>query len=138
MKQLKFPILLSICALFSFSCTPKPTLDVPEPFKNGQQVFHRVCSNCHGSDAMGKHTQAPRLIDEEYLTGNFSDADIREAVLNGSGKMLPQKNYVTSEEIAEIIKYLRYSQKAAGLEPEEEEDENEEEEDEAKPAPERN
>ena len=86
---------------------------------------------------MGKHTQAPRLIDEEYLTGNFSDADIRGAVLNGIGKMLPQKNYVTSEEIAEIIKYLRYSQKAAGLEPEEE-DEEEEEEDEAKPAPEKN
>ena len=132
MKQLKFPILLSICALFVFSCAPKPTLDVPEPFKRGQQVFHRVCSNCHGSDAMGKHTQAPRLIDEEYLTGNFSDADIREAVLNGIGKMLPQKNSVTSEEIAEIIKYLRYSQKAAGLEPEDEE------EDEAKPAPEKN
>ena len=137
MKQLKFPILLSICALFAFSCAPKPALDVPEPFKRGQQVFNRVCSNCHGSDAMGKHTQAPRLIDEEYLTGNFSDADIRGAVLNGIGKMLPQKNYVTSEEIAEIIKYLRYSQKAAGLEPEEE-DEEEEEEDEAKPAPEKN
>ena len=137
MKQLKFPILLFFCAFFAFSCAPKPTLDVPEPFKNGQQVFHRVCSNCHGSDAMGKHTQAPRLIDEEYLTGNFSDADIRGAVLNGIGKMLPQKNYVTSEEIAEIIKYLRYSQKAAGLEPEEE-DEEDEEEDEAKPAPEKN
>ena len=137
MKQLKLPVLLSFYALFAFSCAPKPTLDVPEPFKNGQQVFHRVCSNCHGSDAMGKHTQAPRLIDEEYLTGNFSDADIREAVLNGIGKMLPQKNYVTSEEIAEIIKYLRYSQKAAGLEPEEE-DEEDEEEDEAKPAPEKN
>ena len=136
MKQLNLPILLSFCVLFSFSCTPKPTLDVPEPFKNGQQVFHKVCSNCHGSDAMGKHTQAPRLIDEEYLSENFSDTDIREILLNGSKKMPSQKQNVTSEEITEIIKYLRYSQKAAGLAPDE--DEDDEEENEAKPSPKKN
>ena len=124
-------ILLFFCALFAFSCSPKPTLDVPEPFKKGQQAFHRVCSNCHGSDAMGKHTQAPRLIDEEYLAENFSDTDMREMVLNGSDKMPSQKKNVTAEEITEIIKYLRYSQKAAGLEPED----DEEEEDEATPSP---
>ena len=71
---------------------------------------------------MGKHTQAPRLIDEEYLADNFSDADIREIVLNGTDKMPPQKKNVTSDEITEIIKYLRYSQKAAGLELEEEDE----------------
>ena len=80
---------------------------------------------------MGKHTQAPRLIDEEYLADNFSDTDIREMVLDGSDKMPSQKKNVTAEEITEIIKYLRYSQKAAGLEPEE----DEEEEDEATPSP---
>ena len=126
MKQLKFPILLFFCAFFAFSCAPKPTLEVPEPYKKGQQYFHRVCSNCHGSDAMGKHTQAPRLIDEEYLADNFSDADINEGVLNGTDKMPPQKKNVTPEEITEIIKYLRYSQKAAGLEPEEEESSSDE------------
>jgi hypothetical protein len=36
--------------------------------------------------------------------------------------MPPQKKNVTSEEIAEIIKYLRYSQKTYGLEPEEDEE----------------
>ncbi len=122
MKQ--FSILISFSILFSFSCAPKPTLEVPQPYKKGQQVFHKVCSNCHGSDAMGKHTQAPRLIDEEYL--NFSDADIRETIENGTDKMPPQKKSVTSEEITEIIKYLRYSQKAAGLEPEEEDDDEDE------------
>jgi mono/diheme cytochrome c family protein len=75
---------------------------------------------------MGKHTQAPRLIDEEYLADNFSDADINEGVLNGTDKMPPQKKNVTPEEITEIIKYLRYSQKAAGLEPEEEESSSDE------------
>ncbi|PIP73907.1 MAG: cytochrome C-552 [Nitrospinae bacterium CG22_combo_CG10-13_8_21_14_all_47_10] len=122
MEQVKFYFLILFYTLFAFACAPKPTLEVPEPYKKGQQYFHRVCSNCHGSDAMGKHTQAPRLIDEEFLANNFSDADIKETVLDGTGKMPSQKKNVTPEEITEIIKYLRYSQKAAGLEPEENEE----------------
>ena len=77
---------------------------------------------------MGKHTQAPRLIDEEYLDPNFADEEIRETIINGTDKMPPQRKNVTDKEITEIIKYLRYSQQAAGLEPEEEEEEEEEEE----------
>ena len=121
MKQFKLSILILSSTIFTFSCAPKATLEVPEPYKKGQEYFHRVCSNCHGSDAMGKHTQAPRLIDEEYLANNFSDEDIKETVLNGTEKMPSQKKNVTSDEITEIIKYLRYSQKTAGLEPEEDE-----------------
>ena len=116
MKRLTFYILLLFSLVCIFSCAPKPTLEVPEPYKKGQQYFHDVCSNCHGSDAMGKHTKAPRLIDEEYLAENFSDADIRETVLNGTKKMPSQRKNVPPEKITEIIKYLRYSQKSAGIE----------------------
>ena len=116
MKRLTFYILLLFSLVCIFSCAPKPALEVPEPYKKGQQYFHDVCSNCHGSDAMGKHTKAPRLIDEEYLAENFSDADIRETVLNGTKKMPSQRKNVTPEKITEIIKYLRYSQKSAGIE----------------------
>ena len=123
MKQLKLFIFILSSTIFTFSCAPQATLEVPEAYKKGQQYFHNVCSNCHGSDALGKHTQAPRLIDEEYLTDNFSDADINETIMTGTDKMPSQKKNVTPDEITEIIKYLRYSQKAAGLEPEEEKSE---------------
>ena len=123
MKQLKLFIFILSSTIFTFSCAPKATLEVPEAYKKGQQYFHNVCSNCHGSDALGKHTQAPRLIDEEYLTDNFSDADINETIITGTDKMPSQKKNVTPDEITEIIKYLRYSQKAAGLEPEEDKSE---------------
>jgi len=114
--------LVSIALFGSTSCAPKATLEVPEAYKKGQNAFHKICSNCHGSDGMGKHTKAPRLIDEEFLAPNFTDDDIRETILNGTDKMPPQKKNVSAEEITEIIKYLRYSQKAAGLEPEDEDD----------------
>ena len=113
---------VSIVLFCGISCAPKPKLEVPEAYKKGQNAFHKICSNCHGSDGMGKHTKAPRLIDEEYLAPNFTDDDIRETILNGTNKMPPQKKNVSAEEITEIIKYLRYSQKAAGLEPEDEDD----------------
>ena len=120
---MKFNRLIFIVSLTLFgiiSCTPKATLEVPDAYQKGQNVFHKICSNCHGSDGMGKHTKAPKLIDEEYLAPNFTDDDISETILNGTDKMPPQKKNVTAEEITEIIKYLRYSQKAAGLEPEDE------------------
>ena len=127
MRFFLITFLFTISMLGIYSCAPKPKLEVPEPYKAGQNAFHKVCSNCHGSDAMGKYTQAPRLIDEEYLTPNFADEEIRETIINGTDKMPPQRKNVTDKEITEIIKYLRYSQKAAGLEPEEEEEEEEEE-----------
>ena len=124
MKFNRLIFFISIALLAANSCAPKPTLEVPEAYKKGQNAFHKICSNCHGSDGMGKHTKAPRLIDEEYLAPNFNDDDIRETILNGTNKMPPQKKNVSTEEIAEIIKYLRYSQKAAGLEPEDDEDDS--------------
>lgn len=97
------------------ACSPQPTKEVPQDFKKGQEYFHRVCSNCHGSDAMGGNTKAPRLIDTDYLEKEFSNDEFREAMLEGTDKMPPQKNNVNAEEITEIIKYLRYSQKSANL-----------------------
>ena len=124
MKPLKLNIFIILSVLFTYACAPKATLEVPEAYKKGQQAFHKICSNCHGSDAMGKNTKAPRLIDAEYLANNFSDEDLRDTILNGTDKMPPQKKNVTPEEIVEIIKYLRYSQKTAGLEPEDDDEED--------------
>ena len=116
------------------TCAPQPTKEVPPEFKKGQEYFHRVCSNCHGSDAMGGNTKAPSLIDTDYLEKEFSNDELRESVLNGTDKMPPQKNKVSADEITEIIKYLRYSQEAAGLMVEEDvaDEDSDEDESEAK------
>ena len=103
------------------ACSPQPTKEVPQEFKKGQDYFHRVCSNCHGSDAMGANSKAPRLIDTDYIEKEFSNDEIRETILNGTDKMPAQKNNVKADEITEIIKYLRHSQQAANLVVEDEE-----------------
>ena len=111
-------ILLALLSCVA-ACSPQPTKEVPQEFKKGQEYFHRVCSNCHGSDAMGMETKAPRLIDTDYIEKEFSNDELRETILNGTDKMPPQKNNVSADEITEIIKYLRYSQKTADLATEE-------------------
>ena len=134
MRSSAWNFILLILFFSVTACAPQPTKEVPQEFKKGQEYFHRVCSNCHGSDAMGGNTKAPRLIDTDYLEKEFSNDEFRESVLNGTDKMPPQKNKVSADEITEIIKYLRYSQEAADLMVEEDvaDEEADEEESEAK------
>lgn len=126
MNNLKLFSFLILYAFFLTSCSPQPTMEVPGEYQKGQKYFHKVCSNCHGSDAMGKHTQAPRLIDEDFIAENFSDDDIRAAIIDGTEKMPSQKRKVSDQEITEIVKYLRYSQKTAGIDVEPDEEPEEE------------
>jgi len=117
MKSLSIEATLITTALiFISSCAPpQPTKIVPAEFKTGQNYYHRVCATCHGADALGKQTRAPGLIDPEYLSENFSDEEMYKQIIEGSDKMPPQRNKLSDPEVAEIIKYLRYSQKAAGI-----------------------
>ena len=117
MKSLSIEATLITTALvFIPSCAPpQPTKIVPAEFKTGQNYYHKICANCHGADALGKQTRAPGLIDPEYLSENFSDDEIYKQIIEGSDKMPPQRNKLSDPEVAEIIKYIRYSQKAADL-----------------------
>ena len=116
MIQFQTYILVVAVMLISLtSCSPKPAIKVPAEFESGQNHFHRVCANCHGSDALGKQTRAPGLIDPEYLSENFSNEEMYKQIVEGSDKMPPQRNKLSDPEVAEIIKYIRYSQKAADL-----------------------
>lgn len=126
MNNLKLFSFLILYAFFLTSCSPQATMEVPGKYQKGQKYFHKVCSNCHGSDAMGKHTQAPRLIDEDFIAENFSDEDLRAAIIDGTEKMPSQRRKVSDQEITEIVKYLRYSQKAAGIDVEPDEEPEEE------------
>ena len=127
MKYIERYFVLLILLSSVTACSPQPTKEVPQEFKKGQEFFHNVCSNCHGSDAMGATTKAPKLIDTDYIEKAFSNDEFRETILNGTDKMPAQKNKVKADEITEIIKYLRYSQQAANLATEEDVSDEEEE-----------
>ena len=130
MKRLSIELtLIATVLVFMSSCgPPQPTKIVPAEFKTGQDYYHKVCANCHGTDALGKQTRAPGLIDPEYFSENFSDEEMYKQIIEGSDKMRSQRSKVSDPEVAEIIKYLRYSQKAAGIIVEEDEPDEDDEE----------
>ena len=82
----------------------------------GQISFHKVCAQCHGADAMGGK-RAPNFLQKKFIPKNLSNARIARTIINGSdsGAMPSQKKRVTDKEIGEIIQYIRYSQKEAGI-----------------------
>jgi len=121
-------LITTVLVLISSCAPPQPTKIVPAEFKAGQNYYHRVCANCHGADALGKQTRAPGLIDPEYLSENFSDEEMYTQIMEGSDKMRSQRSKVSDSEVAEIIKYLRYSQKAADIIIEEDEPDDGDEE----------
>ena len=122
-------LLMFLLLLVSCGGAPPPTLQVPPEYKAGQTHFHTICSNCHGPDALSKGSfKAPKLIDAEYLSENFSDDDIRETIENGTEKMPSQRGKFSKKQIDEIVKYIRYSQRAAGLSAESEDESEEEDE----------
>ena len=105
-----------IIMLSIIGCTIKPKKSVPEDYIAGQKYFHQVCANCHGVDAAGGN-KAPTFLQEKFFPTNFTNGKIAKTILNGSssGAMPSQKNKVNDEQIREIIKYIRFSQREAGI-----------------------
>jgi cytochrome c553 len=97
-------------------CTIKPQKSVPNAYLSGQEHFHKVCASCHGADAGGGN-RAPSLLQEIFHLTKFSNQKIASTILNGSqsGSMPSQKKRVNDLQIWEIIKYIRFSQREAGM-----------------------
>ena len=60
---------------------------------------------------------APTFLQEKFVPKNYPNGRMVRAILNGSdsGAMPSQKGKVNDEEIREIIKYIRHSQREAGV-----------------------
>ena len=88
----------------------------------GEEVFNAHCSLCHGMNAEGT-VQGPTLIDSIYKPGHHSDFSIRTAVRQGvrqhhwSFGDMPPVSGVSSDDVEEIICYIREMQQANGIFP---------------------
>ena len=107
--------------MFNFvltGCSIEPENAVPKEYQFGQTSYHKVCAQCHGSDAKGGK-RAPTFLQVKFNLNNFSNSRIAKTILNGSnsGAMPSQQGRLNDEEIREIIKYIRYTQKEVGIIP---------------------
>lgn len=92
-----------------------PVPSSPESIKTGQQLFQKYCRFCHGDDAKGNGSMAPKgtmppdLTDETWDRGE-TDGEIFMVLQNGTPPKLdmkPYKGMIKDPDMWNIINYLR-------------------------------
>ncbi len=93
---------------------------VPAELQTGEAKFKANCSACHGMGGVGTN-QGPPLVHKIYEPNHHGDAAFQRAAANGVkahhwefGNM-PKIDAATSEDVDQIIKYVRWLQKQAGI-----------------------
>jgi len=93
---------------------------VPAEFKKGEVTFNANCARCHGERGVGT-SQGPPLVHKIYEPNHHGDAAFQRAAMMGVrahhwqfGDM-PKIATVTPAEVDEIIKYIRWLQRQAGI-----------------------
>lgn len=95
-------------------------LAVPAEHQQGEALFEASCASCHGESALGTE-QGPPLVHIIYEPNHHGDAAFILAAERGVrahhwgfGDMLPVPG-VTREEVAQIVGYVRWLQREAGV-----------------------
>jgi mono/diheme cytochrome c family protein len=114
---------ISLLAACDSSESPKPTAasgPVPTEFQVGESTFNVNCAACHGKQAAGTD-HGPPLVHKIYEPNHHGDQAFQRAAANGVqahhwefGNM-PKVDGVTPEGVDQIVKYVRWLQRQAGI-----------------------
>ena len=92
----------------------------PAELQAGETKFNANCAACHGSQAAGTD-HGPPLVHKIYEPNHHGDPAFQRAAANGVkahhwefGNM-PKIESVTPEDVDQIVKYVRWLQRQAGI-----------------------
>lgn len=105
-----------VLALFAVAAV-LPTFSLGADNTNAAAPFKAHCAMCHGPDArgntpVGKMMHIPDLLSKPIQSK--SDADLTAVIENGKGKMPEFKSKLKSQEIHDLVAYLRSLSKSSG------------------------
>ena len=72
----------------------------------GKAIFDKSCKSCHGADGKGNPTIAKMMKVEFKPVSGASDAEIKEAIAKGKGKMKPVAS-VTGKQVDDVTAYVK-------------------------------
>lgn len=117
--------LVLACVIAAAACSEAtspvnlPTV-VPAELQAGENAFNTFCASCHGARALGT-THGPPLVHKVYEPNHHGDAAFYRAAAQGVrahhwqfGNM-PKVDGVTEEDVTQIIRYVRWLQRQAGI-----------------------
>ena len=115
---------LSLLAACDSSAPSKPAAvgegPVPAEFQAGETIFNANCSTCHGKQAAGTD-HGPPLAHKVYEPNHHGDEAFKRAAANGvkahHGEFgnMPKIDAVTPADVDQIVKYVRWQQRQAGI-----------------------
>jgi mono/diheme cytochrome c family protein len=116
-KTLSIRWMISLLLVFAGSlsaCQPSEQELVTE----GAEVYIQYCAPCHQPEGQGYAQVYPNLAGNPIVTLRDPDPVI-DIVLNGRGGMAPFREQMTSDEIAQVISYIRnaWGNQASTVEP---------------------
>ena len=97
--------ILSVLLLFAISVSLNCLADSTD----AAALFKSKCAMCHGPDGTGNTTMGQKLGVKSYKSPDIqkqSDADLKNAIANGKGKM-PAYKSLTPEQVDGLVKYIR-------------------------------
>lgn len=115
-------VALALCLAVPLTAAAADTPDskVPPALVKGEALFNANCSVCHGIAARGTK-QGPPFLDKIYEPNHHADIAFYRAAELGVrahhwkfGDM-PKIPGVTRDDLAQIIAYIRWLQKQAGI-----------------------
>jgi mono/diheme cytochrome c family protein len=99
---------------------PPASADTPVEFLVGEAKFNAHCLPCHGKRAAGTD-HGPPLVHKIYEPNHHGDPAFQMAAANGVrahhwefGNM-PKIEGVTPQDVDQIVKYVRWLQRQAGI-----------------------
>lgn len=76
----------------------------------GGEVYKAKCASCHGADGKGE-TAAGKILKVKDLASSEiqdqHDSELKTFLENGKGKMPAYKGKLTSEQIENLVQYIR-------------------------------
>lgn len=104
--------LIIVVAIFAFSIFGAKSAVA----KTAAQIYHEICTPCHGARGEGKKLMAPPLKNNDFVTKN-PDEVVKDTIKNGRYGMdklypeypspMPSRKYLGDEDLDGLVKYIK-------------------------------
>ncbi len=74
---------------------------------DGRQMYGKKCLACHALDGSGDKPLGRKVGAPDLRRSTLGQAEIERIIADGRGKMLPYRQKLTPEQIAEIAAWVR-------------------------------
>ncbi len=104
-----FALAVLIFAMFSIGSSLSNNTELANlsPEMRGQALFDRNCAACHGTMAEGRPgTPGIPALNQTGRAWTFTDGELQRLVLERGQSMPAYENMFTSDEVADIIRYM--------------------------------